>query len=248
MPEKVKTLTKAGTTVQGCSDAREGILVYLWAMTDQCITESDLVILASEEPEGEPKNKFKAKLTRPSSLTDFTRRLNIWIMVLHATGVANVLVTTPFLDQVVYGELASGLDWKVVHELFLIYLREVDTTPKTDLGSVYNSGKQDTFIRKAHAQARIYFRSTRGDPAGGFRPDDGKVYPWNCKCTPSASKFCTSYNVKADHPAKSIENGKCIFKHACDRFLVDVQGKRTGEKCGSTAHCRADCDNPNREQ
>ena len=246
--DTIKTLTKAGSTAQDCSEAREGILVYLWAMTDQCITESDLAILASEESEGESKNKFKAKLTRPTSLTDFTRRLNIWLMILHATGVANVLMTTPFLEQVVYGELANGLDWKVVHELFLIYLREVDTTPKTDLGSVYNSGKQDTFIRKAHAHAKLYFRSTRGDPAGGLRQDDGKIYPWNCKCTPSAAKFCTSFNVKADHPARSIENGKCIFKHACDRFLVDAQGKRTGDKCGSTAHCRADCDNPNREQ
>ena len=63
--------------------------------------------------------------------TEFVRRLNFWVMFLHVTGVENCLVFTPYIDDVVYAELSKGRDWRVVHELFVIYLHMIEDYEET---------------------------------------------------------------------------------------------------------------------
>lgn len=172
------------------------------------------------------------------------RRLNAWLMILHATGVAHVLMAAKFLDEVVYGALVLGKDWRVVHELLVVYLRAVDDDSATlNLGNVYASGGQDTKLREAEANMLVHFRGQRGGTAPG-----NATKRWDCAFDANARRPCISYNLKQDHPASAIDpaTGKCKFKHVCDAFITGADGKRT--QCGSADHCRKDCNNPARSK
>ena len=142
--------------------------------------------------------------------------------------------------------LRLGKDWKVVHELLLLYLLQVDTTESMNLSNVYASGGQDTKMKEAEANAGKYFRFPRGEPAttGG----SGTQLPWNCPSAPKDgnAKCCYSFNLKQPHPDSAIQNGKCIYVHKCDQYLLGDDGKPSKEQCGSTRHGRFACDNPKR--
>ena len=173
--EDVTKISKTMDTITGLkrngarrtNGTREGALLYLWAMTAKCIGEADVVLIfgESEEDEKDEKSRYTAKLIRPTSAMDFVSRINIWVMTCQATGVGHALVTTPFLEDVVFGNLRLGKDWKVVHELLLLYLLQVDTTESMNLSNVYASGGQDTKMKEAEANAGKYFRFPRGEPA-----------------------------------------------------------------------------------
>jgi hypothetical protein len=164
-------------------------------------------------------------------------------MILCATGVANTLLVTPFLDEVVYSALSGGKDWKIVHELFLIYLKEVEDNDKYNLGNVYATGGQDVKMKEAEVNAAAYFRGQRGEPA---KIDTEVKKPWNCAFDANAKRPCISFNLKQDHPPSALDaNGRCKFKHVCDAFIKGEDGKRT--TCGAAGHCRKDCNNPARE-
>jgi hypothetical protein len=120
----------------------------------------------------------------------------------------------------------------------MVYLCTVEEDEGLHLGNVYASGGQDTKMKEAEANALTLFRSARGEPAGG------NAYAWNCPCDTNATGVCTSFNLKKSHPPSSIVNGKCKYRHVCDKFVIGDDGKRT--KCGATDHCRADCTNPKR--
>ena len=213
-----------------------GAHTYLWALTHRCVMEGDVALMHSSlDDEGKVVNSYSIKQVRPTTMTGMMRRLNIWVMLVHATAVDNSLVVTAFLDDVVFGPMNKGLDWKVIHELFLVYLRYVEEDDALNLGNIYSSGGQDTKLKEAEENARVNFRFQRGEPAS-------EKMPWNCAYDPKATAMCTSYNLKKDHPTTSIVNGKCKYKHACDKFILGDDGKRT--QCGATDHCRANCTNP----
>jgi hypothetical protein len=248
--EDINKVSKTIDAVKAISATRfaharsmQGAHLYIWALTDKCIKEGEVALLPSAaEGDSTSASALSAKLVRPLSFAAFMRRLNLWVMIAHATGVDNVLIMTAYLDDVVFVELGKGKDWKVVHELHLIYLRVVDEFEDLNLGNVYASGGQDTKMREAEANASQHFRGTRGEPASG---GEAQGKPWNCACNMAADRFCMSFNLKRAHPATSIgSDGKCVYKHACDKFVLDADGKKV--KCGSTAHGRADCDNPRR--
>ena len=172
---------------------------------------------------------------------EFARRLNIWTMIMHATGVANVLMTTKFLEETVYSALANGKEWRIVHELLLVYLKAVDDEDDKNVGNIFATGGQDTKMKEAEANAAIHFRLQRGGPAG---TGGGPPKPWDCDANPNAKQICISFNLKQDHPATAIDpaTGKCKFKHVCDAFVTGEDGKRA--QCGAADHCRETCDNP----
>ena len=226
------------------STASDGALLYVWALTDRCARDGDTVVLKSFD-EGVPKssNPGALKLVRPSTMAEFTRRLNLWVMILHATGVVNILITSKFLDEVVYAAFVGGKDWKVVHELFVVYLRAVEDGVGVTLANVYASGGMDVKMKEAEANASTYFRGQRGEPA----PSGGAAKKWNCASDGTINRPCISYNLKQDHPASAIDpaTGRCKYKHVCDAFVKGADGKRT--QCGSADHGRKDCTHPDKE-
>lgn len=154
----IKELEMSGSLTVEATQGVDGAFLYLWALTHDCIQSGKSTILHASG-EG-PKSKSKAhsaKLVRPTTAGEFWRRLNIWAMLLHATGAGNALMTTRFLDDVVYSLLARGKDWRVVHELFLVYLMAVEEDDDKNLGNIYNSGGQDTKLKEAEANAEIHF-------------------------------------------------------------------------------------------
>ena len=224
----------------------DGVHLYLWALTDKCAKVSETVVLHALESDDKETKVLggHAKVVRPASQIEFCRRLNLWALLLHATGVATVLITTPFLEDVVYSTLAMGTDWTVVHELFVVYLQYVANNTSVTLQTVFATGGQDVKFREAEANAKLFFR------AGGEKPPKvnglGAIKAWNCECTGVKGKKCISFNLKQNHLASSMDgSGKCQFVHECDRFLVDDDGEPTNEQCGGL-HPRADCDNPKR--
>lgn len=243
--DTIKTLDKTKSIASGHQGSSDGILLYIWAMTEKCISDMASVVLVpldDDKDKDSTRAALTAKLGRPSSLSDFVSRLNTWVMVCHATGAANILISTPFLEDVVYAHLRKGADWKVVHELFLIYLHAVEATAKYNLANVFETGGQDTKWAEAKESAAKCFR------IGGEKPRSGSSKPWNCAFDPNATSFCNSYNLMRDHPESSIgSDGRCKFLHKCDKFIVDAAGKKCG-KCESTKHGRVKCDNPARMQ
>ena len=240
--ETINTLKKSGPRTSG--SGTEGALLYVYARTEKCMSETEATVaLKMAEEDGEnAKGQYSAKLGRPTSMSEFMSRLNVWVMVCHATGVAPVLATTAFLEEVVYGNLRVNKDWKVVHELFLVYLRQVDSTPSLHLTNVYASGGQDSKFKEAETNALKNFRHPRGDPAGDTTTTTKLA--WNCASAPQDpnGQRCFSFNLKQSHPHGSIKNGKCIYRHVCDHFLKGPDGKKSTEVCGG-AHPRVQCDN-----
>jgi hypothetical protein len=241
----------------GRDQSADGPLMYIYAVTDKCIHETESIVLSrlSDAAKEDGTIKFAARLVYPTSLPMFTSRLNAWALVCQATSVASGFVTLPFLEDVVYANLRRGIDWWVVHELFLLYLRRVESGDGSNMGNVHAKGNQDTLMKEAEVNGQAnrgkYFRRSLGEP--GYRPTDDGVgsqrsaatLKWNIEGNPGSQKFCISFNIKSPHPAGSVDGkGCCKFKHACDKWCVGEDGKRF--PCGSTEHSRVDCDNPKR--
>ena len=79
------------------------------AMSDKCIQEVDLQIFDASNERDETKSRHTAKLVRPATEAEFFSRLNVWVMTCHATGLANSLISTAFLEEVVYTSIRKGL-------------------------------------------------------------------------------------------------------------------------------------------
>ena len=82
-------------------------------------------------------------------------------MICHATGICNALIVGKFLEEIVYVMLRKGIDWKVVHEFFLVHLRVVENSPTLTLATVADSGGLDSRMKEAEANAAMYFRTRR---------------------------------------------------------------------------------------
>ena len=245
MIERLENSRGKGLASMGEDGTMDGVLIYLWAMSDKCVQETEAgVIDFSESKDNEGKSKYQAKLTRPKSSDEFLSRINVWIMTTHATGVANILVSTPFLEEVVYSNLRKSVDWKIVHELFVIYLHQVDASDNAyTLPTVVASGGFDTKMKEAQANVKLCFRIGGGGPRSGGGLLD-KPAPYNCPCNPTKRGACFSFNLMQDHPASSIgTDGKCQFIHKCDKWIEGEDGKKV--PCGGN-HPRIKCNNPKR--
>ena len=224
------------------TDVVQGAFLFVWALTGKCTAEGEPISVGTDLSGDSEVKAATAKLVRPATMAEFMARLNFWVMLCHALGLANVLISAAFLEDVVYGPLRKGKDWKVVHELLVVYLRSIADHEKYTLFNIFETGGQDTKWREAEASMAANFRGTRGDPAD--KPGTIKKLSWNCACTGSINKPCISFNLKKDHIDAAIENGKCKYVHSCDAWVTGPDGQKA--VCGSTAHGRSDCDNPNR--
>ena len=184
-----------------------------------------------------------AKLSRPTSMAEFASMLNVWTMLLSGLGMASVLITNTFLNDVVFDQtLHMGLPWEVAFELFIVYLEEVERTAGDDvnLGNVYGRGAQDTMLQRARERAP---KQPRGRDIKSFRGlDDDEPVKWNGSWNRKATTTCHTYNLKNKfHPASSLnEKGGCKHNHICDHWVSD---KGRNGICGGD-HPRLDCTNP----
>ena len=142
----------------------------------------------------------------------------------------------------------TGLPWQVAHELFLCYLEEVERLPgdETNLSNVFEKGSQDTMITRAKAKAKqVHGAGIFREQPGANDQGDGQGKQWNKRfATDPKCPACISYNLGVRHPANALTaNGTCKYRHVCDHWVSD---KGPGGICGSKAHTRANCDNPNK--
>ena len=155
-------------------------------------------------------------------MAEFTSRLHAWMMICHATGICNALIVGKFLEEIVYVMLRKGIDWKVVHEFFLVHLRVVENSPTLTLATVADSGGLDSRMKEAEANAAMYFR-IRGEKP---RIDDtntggkgNKQVPYDCAYHKDGTQYCFSFNLKQQHPktCRSLRGygGLCCFALRC---------------------------------
>ena len=213
------------------------------------------VISFTEDSKSDARDTVvQEKIVRPTSEIECCNFFSIWQMICHATGLADVLVTGTFLQDVFFTLIShQGRDWQLGHELFLVYLDALETSADTTttIGNVYLKGSQDTYLNMAMKRVQELYPKHR--PGQGiFRdfepPDDkdkggGKVKfngAWNTKATTK----CITFNLgNKDHPTKCLNaNGSCKFLHACDHWVSD-KGPRG--QCGGN-HPRTKCNNPNK--
>ena len=191
-------------------------------------------------------------LVRPKTSLQLSEFLLNWIMIVHATGLANALVAGAFVREVVYeGMSITGLSWQVAHELFLVYLFEVERgiTRGVSLCNVFAQGSQDTNVRTATRNALLEYGEGSDKQVVTAVVVKEKIrtdtVTWNGRSTPNAQKCCKVYNGApgATHAKADLgPDGKCKHKHGCDKWVTN-NGKFG--RCESTSHTRQNCNNTN---
>lgn len=143
-----------------------------------------------------------------------------------ALWMANFSIVQSFISEVVFKtirELKQG--WEVAHELFLLYLREIewDATRASSFANVYRQGMQDTLLTQARSNAAAFFRTLRKETAGGVAGSSVcQPIEWNGRSTESSQKCCVSWNLTKDHTARQLaSDGTCLFAHRCMQYVSD---------------------------
>ena len=225
------------------------ISYYVSSGAGMAAFQIDNVIEATKDPS--PSAVHTAKLYVPKTQEEFFEALNLWIMVCHAVGLANVLVLTRFIQDVVYSNIRSkGFTWRLAFELFLVYLGELEEKGVHNMSNIVDHSAYDGKVRQAEAQGKEHYGSlfmSRGQSSrvpGDVPNSDKKTF--NGKFNKTSDLTCHTFNNAdgRDHPASALNpDGSCKFKHACDHKVKLADGK-TGKCLG--AHPRSQCDNPNR--
>ena len=140
----------------------------------------------------------------------------------------------------------------MAYELVVVYLNhiEISESASIHLGSVYNTGGQDTKAREAEERGGEHygdlFRRLRGEPRErNTTPNGGgeeKVF--NNKFNRSAgANPCHAFNWGTAHPQSSLApDGTCRFAHVCMQWVSD---KGPGGICRGN-HPKSKCTNPNK--
>ena len=225
------------------------ISYYVSSGAGMAAFQIDNVIEATKDPSSSAVHT--AKLYVPKTQEEFFEALNLWIMVCHAVGLANVLVLTRFIQDVVYSNIRSkGFTWRLAFELFLVYLGELEEKGVHNMSNIVDHSAYDGKVRQAEAQGKEHYGSlfmSRGQSSrvpGDVPNSDKKTF--NGKFNKTSDLTCHTFNNAdgRDHPASALNaDGSCKFKHACDHKVKLADGK-TGKCLG--AHPRSQCDNPNR--
>jgi hypothetical protein len=210
----------------------------------------------SKEAKG-TRSTFSARLTRPPTAIAVSALFNMFVAVLHATGLADTLASTMFLEEVYYEPVRNHiLDWQVGFECVVIYLRMLEaqcTVRSYTLSNIfYKSGGMDAVRAEALSEAITHhgptFRTlganpietpTGGKKIGGGKDGKDEVYKGTVsECNTNSKMGCVAWNLGNGHLAKHVDsNGKCKFNHVCDAWVTD-KGPRGS--CGGT-HKRGAC-------
>lgn len=238
-------LTSTGREIEGCHTV--GGLSFCLAVASHIVKSEKSTYSvgdtsqASTSSDGKRRGGVTSRLNikTPTSFALFAELLHVWQAILHALGLSNALITTQFLQEVVFDALSQlSFTWQQAYCLLLIYIEAVESHPtQYNLANVFGAGSQDTRCKAAKERSARLFK---------VKPDDEKPQhgiKWNGKDTPDSKAVCYTYNLgpKATHPAKSLlSDGTCKFRHVCNQF---VTGKGKGGICEGN-HARAHCENP----
>ena len=186
---------------------------------------------------------------------------HLFVMVVHAFGLEHLHAVGPFIHRVVNESVwLHDYTWSYAYELLLIYLKALDERRMgISMANIWDSGSQDTFAKNAAKSAVqrwgpdfAFFRTHGGIPgnkqsaastsaAAANNAGATTNTKWNGRFTKDAKPCLTFNNGRSEHPRSCLlADGTCKFNHVCDHFLDD------GKKCGSAAHGRHACDNPNK--
>ena len=175
----------------------------------------------------------------PTKSSAFFEMLMVWQALAHATGVANYLASTPFVQQVVFDSInCLGFSWQQAYCLFLIYVEAVeDSRGQLNLGNVFAHGAHDMRIKAASVREKELFDGKNPDK----KEEEVIQRKWNGRDSPNASKICRTFNFKdAKHPDQHLyKDGTCKFRHVCMQW---VTGKGPNGCCEG-AHAKFDCTN-----
>ena len=233
------------TTGAARSGDTSGVRQVLWALAGRIVARGSgvltLTVEKGENNETPASSKISEKMNRPSSAIEYCERITIFIQLAHSLGTCNVLACTKFFRVVAYDTmLRDKLSWQISHELVLVYFEDMDNSLTLNFGNVVESGGQDSRLARAKVRAEENFKGDGGK--GIFRDDEGnkQLIKFNGNDSKNSTQCCASWNLGNDHPQKALfANGKCRYKHACDRYISD-----DGKQCGSVDHKRAGCTHP----
>ena len=85
----------------------------------------------------------------------FAELLHVWQSILHALGLSNALITTQFLQEVVFDAMSQlFFSWQQAYCLLLIYIEAIESHPtQFNLANVFGAGSQDTRCKAARERA-----------------------------------------------------------------------------------------------
>ena len=123
------TSDKAGTMAQAAVQSGMGLYTFIWAKIGSHLdaVQSGTVRILAKSVGSSSSSDLSAKVRRPKTEAEFHYMLFLFIRVVAALGVSLYLIHD-FLSKVVFNTFHSlHEDFKVVHELLLIYFRAIET-------------------------------------------------------------------------------------------------------------------------
>ena len=249
-----KPLSDASSSVEGAM-----LFVLFKLSTAFCGKQKGTVSFDYESADGTSASiastkSFSAQLVRPTSESQMSALLNMFIAVCHSTGLANVLALTAMLEDVIYEPTRSGvIAWPVAFECLVVYLRMLEAqgaVKRYNVSDIYlKAGGIDAVRAEATHTAKalypaVFFRTHGGTPSDTTRPTVGdpnkdEKFKGTVKGDSSSCKAgCVAWNKGLSHFAKHINgDGTCKFKHACNQWVTDkgprgqCLGAHTVDKC-----------------
>ena len=229
-----------GTSIEGINTV--GPIGYLIAVASMITASGQRTyssMIGGGSSSAAPQTAMAIKV--PKTQHQFFELLMVWQALAHATGVANYLASTPFVQQVVFDSINSlGFKWQQAYCLLVVYVEAIeDSKGALNIGNVYAYGAQDSRIKASEVRlAELFPKDT------DKKDDDGhkEKKKWNGKDSPNATSICRTYNFKdATHPPQHLhKDGTCKHRHVCMQW---VTGK--GPKgCCEGSHPKFECTNP----
>ena len=233
------TADKAGNVAQAAVQSGMGLYTFVWAKIGAHLdaVQAGTVRILAKSAGSASASDLTAKVRRPQSESEFHYMVFLFIRIMAALGISLYLVHD-FLAKVVFNTMHHlAEDYKVAHELLLIYFRAIETDILRTLhfGNVFDRGSSDTYLSEARQNAATFFRPR----AGNAQPIGDKKVKWNGKSTPASKKPCVAFNLEKEHlPAVLDATGCCKFSHTCMQWVSD---KGSRGMCGGD-HAKLHCD------
>ena len=151
-----------------------GVYVYIMAKISQFVLKSQAPgwVRTVQEKAGA---SMAAALHFPAAeIADATvpMMVELFVLFVHAFGLEHLHTVGPFVHRVVHESvLMHDYTWSYAFELLIIYLKVLDERrSNVSMGSIWDSGSQDTFSKNAEKAARqrwganfVFFRTHEGN-------------------------------------------------------------------------------------
>ena len=238
MAADIHSKVSASTSFNGLFDT--GILTFMWAKVSEFVMKKDMQVKlhidAAVAKASETTSALSAKISRPTTMAEFSEMLNLWIMYLHGLGICNVLTLAQFLEHCVYDTIRYRNEtWQFAHELMLVMFRRIeDSGGRLTLANTLDESYLNTVMEEARVNYKAFFRSPGGNPG-----TVGKE--WNKKFNKATRLPCTAFNFGIPHEQDALKpDGSCKYNHVCDHWVTN---KGKNGRCLSADHGRVECNN-----